>query len=442
MKSVHFLAMILFGILSQIFIQCAKSPQTQRRQNIGSVEKIKIKNDSHNLDQTKDQTENSNEMRDQGRMQEYEIESQDKVEEDLHSPNTVTHSASEINSKGEEEISDQSFGVIQTKQNWMEQLFGKRSDIKLSEVAIPGTHNSGTYSISPSSSAAPGESSMYDEIGIRDITASWARCQTNNLTQQLKDGIRYLDLRIAFNGDDQAIIVHGLESITLKNALDEINVFVKSNPLEIVLVAYKLSDKYEATISSEQKRDKISAIDQAITKVFHTRAVISGDINFTFADLWQRNQSVVIIKRQIVKWFDKRTQDDLFNAAQDYLNRSTDGTLFGIDLILTPTSDDILRNLTGNKIVDGIIGGVKDVGETVVETGKDVIDSVSGFFLTGGEYNRLYNWEKETLQASNEWLKTWNLNGRRINIVTTDFYDKTGFVDTILDINKTRFSNH
>lgn len=50
---------------------------------------------------------------------------------------------------------------------------------RLSEMTIPGTHDSGTYT-----------------LGDGPVDSA-AKCQTQSIAEQLNNGIRYLDIRLA-----------------------------------------------------------------------------------------------------------------------------------------------------------------------------------------------------------------------------------------------------
>ncbi len=77
---------------------------------------------------------------------------------------------------------------------WMERLYSQDSDVRLRDIAIPGTHDAGTFSIKSLAS-------------IEAVSVT----QSRDLCQQAKDGIRYFDLRVSNDDDNNKfIIVHGI----------------------------------------------------------------------------------------------------------------------------------------------------------------------------------------------------------------------------------------
>jgi hypothetical protein len=117
----------------------------------------------------------------------------------------------------------------QTNEHWMFDIWTSIKDRKLAEVIIPGTHDSGTYQLGWGS-------------GINS-----AKTQNVSIGEQLKDGIRYLDLRVteaSHTGcaDDSVWwLFHTWKSYRLQEALDEIAAFVKkpANAKEVIILDFQ-----------------------------------------------------------------------------------------------------------------------------------------------------------------------------------------------------------
>ena len=117
----------------------------------------------------------------------------------------------------------------QVNERWMSDIWTFIKDRKLAEVIIPGTHDSGTYQLGWGS-------------GINS-----AKTQNVSIGEQLKDGIRYLDLRVveaSHTGcaDDSVWwLFHTWKSYRLQEALDEIAAFVKkpANSKEVIILDFQ-----------------------------------------------------------------------------------------------------------------------------------------------------------------------------------------------------------
>ena len=100
--------------------------------------------------------------------------------------------------------------------NWMGQL---DDNLLLSALTIPGTHDSGTKNAS---------------------STFGARCQNFDIEQQLKDGIRFLDIRLENNGD-MLDLCHGSVScnVSFGQVLVRCRDFLEANPGETILMSVK-----------------------------------------------------------------------------------------------------------------------------------------------------------------------------------------------------------
>lgn len=107
--------------------------------------------------------------------------------------------------------------------SWMEKL---DEGMPLSAVNLPGTHNSGAFNPEPALQA-------------------FARCQSCGIRQQLDMGVRFLDIRLAWNESSGALAVcHGKADclnqagaiLHYAEVLENLSDFLKDNPSETVLL--------------------------------------------------------------------------------------------------------------------------------------------------------------------------------------------------------------
>jgi len=85
---------------------------------------------------------------------------------------------------------------------WMAQYKDLLDHRTLTNLAIPGGHNSATYYLDRDKPFAQNAPEFAVELAkwaprvVRDITYNFGRCQTKNVTEQLHEGIRYFDFRV------------------------------------------------------------------------------------------------------------------------------------------------------------------------------------------------------------------------------------------------------
>jgi hypothetical protein len=117
-------------------------------------------------------------------------------------------------------------------QNWMGPL---DDNLFLSRLSIPGSHDAATSSCGTS--------------GMK----GGAHTQTYTIAQQLERGVRFFDLRPAWNGSDM-VIYHGLVSTGVKfnDALNTLCNFLNSHPKEFLFVVMRHEDDIEGSSEKAQ----------------------------------------------------------------------------------------------------------------------------------------------------------------------------------------------
>ncbi len=131
--------------------------------------------------------------------------------------------------------------VLPGAEDWMAAL---PEDRLLSELVIPGTHDSAT----------------------RYVQLAWVtRCQDLGIREQLETGFRYLDIRLGVSGNGDGLqLMHGFTrcktgpapwnaSLTLDGVLADCYAFLKEHPAETVLFAAKY-EHGDAPVAELQRR--------------------------------------------------------------------------------------------------------------------------------------------------------------------------------------------
>jgi 1-phosphatidylinositol phosphodiesterase len=103
---------------------------------------------------------------------------------------------------------------------WMSTI---RDDKPLSRVAVPGTHDSGTFKMSD------------------PIISALVRTQEQDFRQQLEQGIRFFDIRGRATKNNQIVLHHGPKYllVTLHQFLQEAENFLRNNPSETIIMSLK-----------------------------------------------------------------------------------------------------------------------------------------------------------------------------------------------------------
>ena len=112
-----------------------------------------------------------------------------------------------------------------SSKNWMSDI---KDNINLKDLTIPGTHDSGA------------------DYGCPDYSYSkYGKCQDMTISQQLEAGVRYLDIRLKYNkNEDKLRIQHGkcYQEDHFGKVLSDIKNFFTKNPTEAIIMRIKDED--------------------------------------------------------------------------------------------------------------------------------------------------------------------------------------------------------
>lgn len=114
------------------------------------------------------------------------------------------------------------YPITSIYKTWMEYYSDVLGQLTLTEMTIPGTHDSGTYK------------------PVNKLSVYWNKTQNLSLSEQLVAGIRSLDLRIGQVSPGNYIICHDVwkMSYSLAEALREVTDFIDATSREIVVLDF------------------------------------------------------------------------------------------------------------------------------------------------------------------------------------------------------------
>lgn len=126
---------------------------------------------------------------------------------------------------------------------WMGDLPQWITRVPLTCLALPGSHNAGTCDLDPALGTAVDQVTSVRRLGNsccgQGVVRRWSRTQNLTITEQLEAGVRYFDFRVAVHPQTMEFrFVHGLYGGLVPLALRDINTFLTSNPLEVVILDF------------------------------------------------------------------------------------------------------------------------------------------------------------------------------------------------------------
>ncbi|XP_027280548.1 PI-PLC X domain-containing protein 1 isoform X3 [Cricetulus griseus] len=179
--------------------------------------------------------------------------------------------------------------------DWMALLCPRLWDVPLHHLSIPGSHDTMTYCLSRKSPISQAQSRLLHLLGrvapciTRPMVLKWSVTQALDITQQLDEGVRYLDLRIAHmtGGSERNLhFVHMIYTTALvEDTLTEISEWLESHPREVVILACR---------NFEGMTDELHEyLVGCIKNIFGDMLCPRGDIP-TLRQLWARGQQVIV----------------------------------------------------------------------------------------------------------------------------------------------------
>lgn len=222
---------------------------------------------------------------------------------------------------------------------WMWQYQPSLKNLTIEEMALPGTHDSGTY----------------DMKSV--VSRPWTQTQNLNLEEQLQAGARVLDLRIGIQpdeqGDNKFILVHDTwrTEVTLSNALDQVISFSNAESTEIVLLDFHRFVELE-TASPSDYTEMINIVKSKLSGML----IPPSQSNTKLDDIWKQKERIIVAWNRDGKdssfwdgvdqgWFNKSSESELYTAIGDELKKSHSG-LWSICAILTASAFDPIHSLS------------------------------------------------------------------------------------------------
>ncbi|XP_063688579.1 PI-PLC X domain-containing protein 2-like [Bolinopsis microptera] len=293
--------------------------------------------------------------------------------------------------------------------SWMGSLYPHLKHKKLNEIAIPGTHNSGSYPISIGSRTT---GDIIDLSHLSDFEESipaivdllsmvgprWSKSQELSIFDQLKMGIRYLDLRVYCDEEtDEYYLEHSFIGSNLTDELLHIAQFVEEHTKEVVILdMMSVQNCSENKVVSLLERfgkvfgDKLAHLPTATKRKKKERKKNKKSHSLpTYSQLVKKRTTVFVALRKefISKRFDWLWNSDKFTISPfanteskeklrifiaDKMSESrSPKSLFVSQIILTPTTQNVFASLFGS--------GAKSLQEMAVDLNKDFIDWVEDF---------------------------------------------------------------
>ncbi|XP_066596724.1 PI-PLC X domain-containing protein 3 [Prorops nasuta] len=249
-------------------------------------------------------------------------------------------------------------------ESWMSLLSPSLKKLPIIQLAIPGSHNSMTYTIMPENDIGPDEPAYIRMLGCictfaaKPIIFNWSITQDSTIIQQLNGGVRYLDLRVATkSASNDFYFLHGLYGEKINKSLEDILNWLNHHPNEIIILDFQ--HFYSFSHYDHEKLIKL------ITNMFHGKLcpVYETFNHITLEWLSSLKNQIILIYRDInarnhayfwpnnfwpTPWPNTTSTDRLIAFLSNNLRSKNDNLGFVSQCLLTPNFPYVLKHLCGN----------------------------------------------------------------------------------------------
>eukprot|EP00563_Minutocellus_polymorphus_P020232 CAMPEP_0197715500 /NCGR_PEP_ID=MMETSP1434-20131217/624_1 /TAXON_ID=265543 /ORGANISM="Minutocellus polymorphus, Strain CCMP3303" /LENGTH=430 /DNA_ID=CAMNT_0043299615 /DNA_START=191 /DNA_END=1483 /DNA_ORIENTATION=+ len=267
---------------------------------------------------------------------------------------------------------DEDTSNIRDLSDWMASL---DPNTNLAQLTLPGTHNSAAYDLSTQFNENDPQYTYIQEASfgvdlpnkmIAPFACRFALTQSLSISEQLRAGIRYFDLRVDYDTETSSFrIFHLLFGLPIQDILKQIQDFIQMHPSEIVVI--EIRELLSSSVTAQKKQeltqiilDSIGSALYPVTNALPTIgemqtggttvivAVQDGDINSSSDMIWPTSGTIrdTFANTVDVQEMNKYNQERLVEF-------NSDGNQFlfnKLSWILTPNTDYLKDSLLRGSI--------------------------------------------------------------------------------------------
>ena len=328
--------------------------------------------------------------------------------------------------------------------------------LTLGALKLPGTHDSGSYSLTstlsqiqypdiaflwklspddaPVNGSLPWAGGTY-YVGqamytfVLNVALAVAQSQDQDILQQLNGGIRYFDLRVYYDSTANDFYVqHGLRGATLTSILQQVQAFIQANPTSGELIFLQLSHTNFATNPVALTSQVAALVNQYLGGNVYLPAGAAGTVvdfqslsTLTLASITNGKPAVMLLNTDI--------GDGGYTYASTVINTSgfsnSGRSPNGVDTVpqLTAAEQGPLQANPANNLYQ--------INWTLTPQVSDIMTQIQNSVLGNGATPIL---EQLALEADNSLPGFIQANqSAAFNLITVDWYE-TGTPQTVVDI--------
>lgn len=141
---------------------------------------------------------------------------------------------------------------------WQRYLPEEMRTAPIRRLVFPGSHDTGAYKLERVKLTTTGWPFWANKFSwipkVKKFLKRWTLCHDLDIYQQLCLGIRRLDFRLAFSEKEgEFYLVHTFACVTVKSALEQINLFLHEHPYEVLYIHARRDFESGSTMKNKEE---------------------------------------------------------------------------------------------------------------------------------------------------------------------------------------------
>lgn len=221
----------------------------------------------------------------------------------------------------------------------------------INQIIIPGTHNSVAYTICDDQFT---ELPLKYKIFSNTIFSKWAITQSYTILEQLRMGVRYLDLRISFApsqiGLNRFYASHTFALITLTSFLDQVKQFLTESPNEFLIINTRIDhlQQNKNNITDTLKHDALEYIKYSLNTLLVPKQIFfptyNEVLNNGIARIFLFTANLWLPSMIHIPWIDTYDIETKVNFTIEHQKHFQPTKLNGLSATITPNLNTILQH--------------------------------------------------------------------------------------------------
>lgn len=310
---------------------------------------------------------------------------------------------------------------------WMQNLPMNIKEREINKIILPGTHDSGAYKVmfdvELGSSIELGNTvdKLKNMECVKNIIKSWTITQYNDIYNQLNNGIRLFDFRVAYNENDKSYYIsHTFACVKLETILSDIAKFMNECGEEVLVLLFKPDWNNREKMTTERNDEVIRIINNKL-----------GDyLCFRTADnkFMKYNEMVNDDERVIIYYETKNSKNYNFLWPRSYLNNPWDNT-HNMNIKKEMMEKNMNNMKSSNRRINFI-------SFTLTPDKKLIVDDIIKYIISFGCYQTkgVEELAKTVQEYFNKFIKEYEEEIENLSGIYTDF-PNDNIINSIIKLN-------